>query len=140
MENQFRTSQSVSQLFLRMTCYDIEEMINFILVKDCKLCATLDTFHRIVKFFFACCNVLHLELLLLLFLVTGLWEFQLFGVIDVTVHDEHCAILVTVKLVTLAVKTQDGKTSWTVQYGVTSAGRFWLISLDLRFWTGSFKD
>ena len=117
--------------FSRVTCHDVEKVINFVLVKNSDLRRTLGALDRVVELVaLLLIGVLAFEPLLLLsrLLVGALRKLELLGVVDVAVHDEHRSVLVAVDFVTLTVQAEDGETGRAVQDGVAGACGFWLVA------------
>jgi len=123
--------------FSRMACNNVEKMINFILIENGNLGWTFCTFDWIVKFVVSRLEIFAFKFLRFLFwfLIVGSGKLQLLGEVDITVHHEHRSILMTVDVVSLTVKTQNGETGGAVQDGVAGAHCFrviWLVLARLR--------
>ena len=115
--------------FSRVTCHDVEKVINFVLVKNSDLRRALGALDRVVELVaLLLIGALAFEPLLSRLLVGALRKLELLGVVDVAVHDEHRSVLVAVDFVTLAVQAEDGETSRAVQDGVAGARGFWLVA------------
>lgn len=99
-----------------MTRYDVEEVIDLVLVENGDLCRARLALDRMKRLF----PIVHRALL-----PGGLGESKLECLCRVhgAVLNEHGPVLVLVQLVSLAVQTEKGKTGWTVEDSVAVGQR-----------------